>query len=292
MELRERWPRFERFMNREASKALSKGLKTTIAILTAMVVVGLVTVPGLRQAVQRLRSTPPTEEQARREVMQEPISTPTDVQVQAQMYWLSAASPTALEPTAISLPLSADSVERSKQLLNALIARAPAPEKRTLPAEASLLAFYIQPDGTAIADFSDEIASGMPSGILSEQLAVQSIAQTLGANVTGIRRLKILVHGQEAEALAGHLDLYGFFPVPSAAGAAGLARRLRRKRYLGRLLLRRARGKINRGRLRHRENNRRNNFYRLLANSGRRLKRRRSIPVRAFYVARLKAVLW
>ena len=199
---------------------MSKGLKTTIVILAAMVALGLVTLPGLRQAVQRLRSTPKTEEQARREVMQEPISTPTDVEVQAQMYWLSASSPNSLEPTAIQLPLSADPVERSKQLLNALIARAPAPEKRTLPAEASLLAFYIQPDGTAIADFSDEIASGMPSGILSEQLAVQSIAQTLGANVTGIRQLKILVHGQEAETLAGHLDLYGLFPVPSLAAAS------------------------------------------------------------------------
>ncbi len=203
-------------MNREASSALSKGLKTTIVILTVMVVLGLVTLPGLRRAVQRLRSTPRTEEQARREVMQEPISTPTDVKVQAHMYWLSAASPAALEPTAIQLPLSANPIERSKQLINALIARAPAPEKRTLPAEASLLAFYIQPDGTAIADFSDEIASGMPSGILSEQLAVQSITLTLGANMTGIRQLKILVHGQEAETLAGHLDLYGLFPIPSS----------------------------------------------------------------------------
>jgi len=199
---------------------VSKGLKTTLVILGAMVALGLVTLPGLRQAVQRLHSTPRSEEQARREVMQEPISTPTDVEVQAQMYWLSASSPNSLDPTAIQLPLSADPVERSKQLLNALIVRAPRPERRTLPAEASLLAFYIQPNGTAIADFSDEIVSGMPSGILSEQLAVQSIAQTLGANVTGIRQLKILVHGQEAETLAGHLDLYGLFPVPSLAPAA------------------------------------------------------------------------
>jgi hypothetical protein len=223
MEWHARLRRFERYMNREASSALSKGLKTTIIILCAMVALGLVTLPGLRRAVQRLRTTPRTEEQARREVMQEPISTPTDVQVQAQMFWLSAAAPNSLEATAIQLPLSADPVERSKQLLNALIARAPAPEKRTLPAEASLLAFYIQPDGTAIADFSDEISSGMPSGILSEQLAVQSIAQTLGANVAGIRQLKILVHGQEAETLAGHLDLYGFFPVLSATPAAAPA---------------------------------------------------------------------
>ena len=200
---------------------MSKGLKTTLIILAAMVALGLVTLPGLRRAVQRLGTAPKTEEQARREVMQEPISTPTDVQVQAQMYWLSAASPGSLEAATIRLPLSADPVERSKQLIVALIAKAPSPEKRTLPPAASLLAFYIQPDGTGIADFSDEISSAMPSGILSEQLAVQSITQTLGANVAGIRQLKILVHGQEAETLAGHLDLYGLFPVPSLAPPSG-----------------------------------------------------------------------
>src|SRR5579872_5699469 len=126
-----------------------------------MVVVGLIALPGLRQAIQRLQRPPKTEEQSRREVMEEPISTPTDVEVQAQMYWLSTSSPYSLEPTPIQLPLSADPVERSKQLLNALILRAPSTQVRTLPAQASLLAFYLQPDGTAIADFCDEISSEM-----------------------------------------------------------------------------------------------------------------------------------
>jgi len=185
-----------------------------------MVVLGLITLPGLRRALQGLERVPRTEEQARREVMQRPISTPTDVNAEAQMYWLAAAPSASLEASTIELPLSADPVERSKQLLNALITRAPAPERRTLPPEATLLAFYIQPDGTAIADFSDDVTSGMASGILSEQLAVGSIAQTLGANMTGIRQLKILIHGQEAETLAGHLDLYGVFPVNSPAAPA------------------------------------------------------------------------
>jgi hypothetical protein len=196
---------------------VSRGLKTTIAILAGLVVLGLITLPSLRQAIQRIRGNPRTEQEARREVMQVPISTPTDVQVQAQMYWLSSSSPAALEATPIQLPLSADPVERSKQLLIALIAKPPAPERRTLAADATLLAFYIQPDGTAIADFSDELSSGTPSGILSEQLAVDSITQTLGANVAGIRQLKILIHGQEAEALAGHVDLTGLFAVSSSA---------------------------------------------------------------------------
>jgi len=199
---------------------VSRALKTTIVILAVLVVLGLITLPSLRRALQRISGSSRTEEQARREVMQIPISTPTDVKVNAQMYWLSETSPTSLEATSIELPLSADPVERSKQLLLALIANPPAPERRTLPPDATLLAFYIQPDGTAIADFSDALQQETPSGILSEQMVVDSIAQTLGANVNAIRQLKILIHGQEAEILAGHLDLSGLFPVPSAAQAA------------------------------------------------------------------------
>lgn len=194
---------------------MSRGLKITIAILAALVLLALIALPGLRQAIQRISKSPRTEQQARREVMQAPISTPTDVKVKAQMFWLSSTPPASLAPTPVEIPLSADPVERSKQLLIALILMAPAPERRTLPADATLLAFYIRPDGTGIADFSDELSTGTPSGILSEQLAVDSLVQTLGANSTGIQKLKILIHGQDAETLAGHLDISGVFTVPS-----------------------------------------------------------------------------
>ncbi|MFI5125970.1 MAG: hypothetical protein ACHQJX_04000, partial [Candidatus Acidiferrales bacterium] len=67
--------------------------------------------------------------------------------------------------------------------------------------------------------------SEMPSGILSEWMAVNSIVQTLAANMPGITRLKILIHGQEAETLAGHVDISGFFdlrtqPAPATATPA------------------------------------------------------------------------
>jgi sporulation and spore germination protein len=187
--------------------------------LGTLVVVSLLFLPGLRQAIRQLGQPPRTEEQARREVMQPTISTPTDVKVKARMYWLSA-SQIALEPTTIELSLSADPVLRSQQVLNALILDVPSPEKRTLPGDVTLLAFYIQPDGTAIADFSDALASETPSGILNEQLTSDSIVQTLAANVDSIRQLKILIHGQEAETLAGHLDLSALYPVPFAPDAA------------------------------------------------------------------------
>jgi hypothetical protein len=186
-----------------------------------MVVLGLLTLPSLRRAVQRTSSPQRSEEEARRDVMQVPVSTPTDVMVKAKMYWLSTASPGSLEPTTVELPLSADPVERSKQLLVALITDAPSASQRTLPPDTVLLAFYLQPGGIGVADFSDALSAETPSGIQSEQLVIDSIARTLGANVGAIRQIKILIHGQDVDTLAGHLDLSGLFSVspPSAAGA-------------------------------------------------------------------------
>jgi hypothetical protein len=63
----------------------------------------------------------------------------------------------------------------------------------------------------------------MPSGILSEEIAVNSLVQTLAVNVPRLHRLKILIHGQEVDTLAGHVDLTGFFdlipPAPAALNA-------------------------------------------------------------------------
>jgi hypothetical protein len=127
-------------------------------------------------------------------------------------------------PVEVQLPLSADPVKRARQVLDALIVDAPSEEQRTLPADATLLGFYILPDGTAIADFSEALASETPSGILSEEIAVESIARTVESNVAGARRLKILIHGQEVDTLAGHADLTGFFDLnPAVAGVAPAA---------------------------------------------------------------------
>jgi Sporulation and spore germination len=193
---------------------VSRLLKFAIGILVVFVLIGLLALPSLRQTVNRLSGTSRTEEQARREVMEPGLSTPTDVKANAQIYWLSPTSPNTLAATPMELPLSADPVERAKQLLNALVANVPSPALRTLPADTALLAFYLQPDGTAVADFSDDLSLKTPSGILSEQLAVDSILQTLGANGTAIKQLKILIHGQEAETLAGHVDITDVFAVP------------------------------------------------------------------------------
>ena len=200
--------------------------KIGVALLALLAFVGLLTFPALLRNVLGLRRATRTEEQARRAIVP-PISTPSDTREKAQIFWLSPTSPDNLEASTVELNLSADPEQRAKQLISALIENAPSQVQRTLPADASLLQFYLLADGTAVADFSETLETETPSGILNEEMAVDSIVRTLGANLSNVYRLKILIRGQDAETLAGHLDLSDFFAVPAqsppqipAAGSA------------------------------------------------------------------------
>jgi hypothetical protein len=192
----------------------SRWIKWVVGVLCVAVIVGVFYFPILRrrlQAAAKLQQQ--TAEQARRELTQAVPINPGEPRVKAKLFWASGNGDGALVDSTVELPLSDDPVLRSKQVLNTLLAGPVDAELRTLPPDAVLLAFYLLPNGTAIADFSEALATATPSGIQSEQLAVDSLTRTLEANVPRVQRLKILIHGQEMETLAGHLDLTGTFLV-------------------------------------------------------------------------------
>lgn len=188
---------------------MPRNVKIGLGILAAGVLIGLISLKGLHSRMQHLAETQAAEEKARRDVLAPPISTSTDVKGKAIVFW--AVAPDRIAPVEVELELSADPVQRAKQVLHSLIEDPPTNEQRTVPADATVLAFYILADGTAIADFSDALTSETPSGIISEQVALASITRTLAINLPSLRRLKILVHGQEVDTLAGHVDLTGYF---------------------------------------------------------------------------------
>jgi hypothetical protein len=177
--------------------------------------------PALRRQVRRAaQATEKTAEQARRELLPITPTASTEPKVKVRMFWGSGNDDGMLKPVTVELPLSNDPVLRAKEVLNTLLAGPVDSEARTLPPDAALLAFYILPDGTAVADFSEALGTSIPSGIQSEQLAIDSIACTLEADVPQVQRLKILIHGQEVETLAGHIDLTQTFRVnTNVAGA-------------------------------------------------------------------------
>jgi hypothetical protein len=197
---------------------MPRNLKITLGILSAAVLIGMISLRGLHQRIEHLSQQQGSEEQERRELLKPATATSTDVMVNVKIFWAAGAD--RIAPVEMQLPLSADPAQRGRQVLDALIADAPGEAQRTLPEDATLLGFYILSDGTAIADFSEALASETPSGILSEEMAVDSIARTLESNVASAHRLKILIHGQEVDTLAGHADLTGFFDLNPAVAAS------------------------------------------------------------------------
>lgn len=206
---------------------MARWIRWIVFALLLTVFVAAVYLPSLRRRARQLRKAERTQGEALRAIEQPKIATPTDVKVKAKLFWASPDTQGALTPAEIELALSADPVLRAKQVLDTLIAGPVNSDLRTLPSDAVLLEFYLLKDGTAIADFSEALATELPSGIQSEQLAVDSITRTLEANVPQVRRIKILIHGQEVDTLAGHLDLTGFFlvraPTPAVSPAAAVA---------------------------------------------------------------------
>ena len=186
----------------------------------ALVLAAAIYFPILKKRVKRQAQVQQkSEEQARRELVQSLNASSNEPKVKAKLYWAADAEDSGLAATTVELPLSSEPVLRAKQVLNTLLAGPVDAELRTLPPDAALLAFYILPDGTAVADFSEAMGNSIPSGVQSEQLAVDSITQTLAENVPQVKRLKILIHGQEVETLAGHLDLTSTFPVNAVSTA-------------------------------------------------------------------------
>lgn len=106
--------------------------------------------------------------------------------------------------------------DRIRQVLLALIEGSHQGYSRALPPSTAIRAVFLAPDGTAYLDFSNQALADLNPGIMSECLVVYSIVNSLAANIPAVKKVKILVQGQEVDTLDGHADLSDVF-VPDLA---------------------------------------------------------------------------
>lgn len=85
------------------------------------------------------------------------------------------------------------------------------------PPDTTLRAAYLLPEGTVVVDLGGPtLAEGWATGTHQELMAVQSLVQTLVANFTEARRVRLLLDGTPKETLGGHVWLgRPFAPVPA-----------------------------------------------------------------------------
>ena len=119
-----------------------------------------------------------------------------------------------LRAQSAQIPMPSVRQERAEELLRALFALYLAKSSpHQLPQGSDIRSVYLVDPGLAVIDVNAAFADGHRSGVLSEELTIASLIQTLSANIPGILKVKILVEGKQRDTLAGHADLSNFFDV-------------------------------------------------------------------------------
>jgi spore germination protein GerM len=92
---------------------------------------------------------------------------------------------------------------------------------KLLPGDTEVRGAYLLPDGTAFVDLGGPtLSAGWGTGSHEELMAVYSIVQTVMANFPEAKRVRLLVNGEPAETLAGHISLARpFTPMKSLVAA-------------------------------------------------------------------------
>lgn len=76
-----------------------------------------------------------------------------------------------------------------------------------VPPETKLIQVYVAKDGTAYVDFSREFAETHPSGTSAEIETIYAVVDSLAYNLTSVKKVCLLVDGEERETLAGHIAI-------------------------------------------------------------------------------------
>jgi hypothetical protein len=97
--------------------------------------------------------------------------------------------------------------DRVRQVLLALAAGSHQGLGHPLAASTNVRAVFLTLEGTAYVDLSNDLLSSISPGIESESLSVYSIVNSITTNIPLVKRVKILIQGQEVETLEGHADL-------------------------------------------------------------------------------------
>jgi hypothetical protein len=149
-----------------------------------------------------------------------PVGPPPSGPTETVTLYVADDAAGTLHTQAAQIPLPSGRQQRAEELLRALlrIYQQPSASHR-LAAAADVRSIYLVAPGVAVIDMNSAFADQHRSGILDEQLTVNSLVETLAVNVPGVNRVRILVDGKTRETLAGHADLTDFFDVSAVAGA-------------------------------------------------------------------------
>ncbi len=113
-----------------------------------------------------------------------------------------------LGPERRKIFLTSSVTDQAKQIVVELINGPEDPDLRpTLPPETSLRGLYLDRRGTAYVDLSEEVVTHHPGGTAQELATIFSLVDSLTYNLPEVKRVHLLIGGEERDTLKEHLDL-------------------------------------------------------------------------------------
>jgi hypothetical protein len=180
----------------------------TLAVI-AVLAVGLFYLRSLARRIF-VESAPKSEQQAHAQLSEIALQSPGGSSQTVVLYFPSYPN-AALVGEARQIAWAADDADRIRQILLGLVEGSRKGASRVIAPSTNVRAVFLAADGTACIDLSSEALTDFEPGIESEILAVYSIVDSLAANIPAVKKVKILIQGQEVDTLDGHADLTGFY---------------------------------------------------------------------------------
>jgi hypothetical protein len=197
---------------------VSRRTAITMLVVIAVLAVGVFYLRSLARRIF-VESRPKGEQEAHAQLSAAALQSPSGSNHTVVLYFPSYATGTLMGESR-QIAWASNDIDRIRQVILGLIEGSRNGSNRVIAPSSNIRAVFFAPDGTACIDFSSEALSDFERGIESETLAVYSIVDSVAANVPTVKRLKILIQGQEADTLDGHIDLTGLF-VPDATRISG-----------------------------------------------------------------------
>jgi hypothetical protein len=141
-----------------------------------------------------------------------PIAAPTPATTEDVTLYLASDADGSITPTTSQIALPQDPGLRARVLLDHLIAQYALPNSAHPLQSGSAVDDVFLLNNQAIINLRSSFVDNHPSGVLVEDLTLQSIIGTLHAGLPQITEIRFLVDGGPYDTLAGHADLQRTYP--------------------------------------------------------------------------------
>lgn len=146
------------------------------------------------------------------EAARSPLYTGQEAQREVEIYFPASGKPGFVKVKR-SIYATASLVNQGKQVLQALLEGprrdgSEAGAAACFGPDAAVLELYLDGKDLAVVDLPLATVQALPGGTSSEVAVLYCLLRSLGSALPGVSRLQVLIDGEEAETLKGHVDLH------------------------------------------------------------------------------------